>query len=141
MRMVSRWVYILRIERSQSSDEEFMLLANRTVAEHIGKVPKGKKPKRLFIVCTMFPISRNGGFNSFILRFGHKIKTSGTKVDIAKSINSLLDKIKGRPEDLVGNTCYPNHVENRIFYQKCGHYGLAFDYYTHFTSPIRRYPI
>jgi len=135
-------VYFKESKEANHLIEEFMLLANRTVAEHIGKVPKGKKAKTfVYRVHDVPDIEKLEDFNSFILRFGHKIKTSGTKVDIAKSINSLLDKIKGRPEeDLVGTLAIRTMSKAVYSTKNVGHYGLAFDYYTHFTSPIRRYP-
>ena len=135
-------IYFKESKEANHLIEEFMLLANRTVAEHIGKVPKGKKAKTfVYRVHDVPDIEKLEDFNSFILRFGHKIKTSGTKVDIAKSINSLLDKIKGRPEeDLVGTLAIRTMSKAVYSTKNVGHYGLAFDYYTHFTSPIRRYP-
>lgn len=135
-------VYFKESKEANHLIEEFMLLANRTVAEHIGKVPKGKKAKTfVYRVHDVPDVEKLEDFNTFVLRFGHKIKTSGTNVDIAKSINSLLEKVKGRPEEDLVETLAIRTMSKAIYSTKnVGHYGLAFDYYTHFTSPIRRYP-
>lgn len=135
-------VYFKESKEANHLIEEFMLLANRTVAEHIGKVPKGKKAKTfVYRVHDVPDVEKLEDFNAFVLRFGHKIKTSGTNVDIAKSINSLLEKVKGRPEEDLVETLAIRTMSKAIYSTKnVGHYGLAFDYYTHFTSPIRRYP-
>ena len=122
--------------------EEFMLLANRTVAEAVGKVPKGKTAKTfVYRIHDVPDPEKLDTLNTFILRFGHKIKTGGTKVEVAKSINSLLDKVQGRPEENLVETIAIRSMSKAVYSTKnVGHYGLAFDYYTHFTSPIRRYP-
>ena len=135
-------VYFKESKEANHLIEEFMLLANRTVAEHVGKVPKGKKAKTfVYRVHDVPDVEKLEDFNTFVLRFGHKIKTSGTNVDIAKSINSLLEKVKGRPEEDLVETLAIRTMSKAIYSTKnVGHYGLAFDYYTHFTSPIRRYP-
>lgn len=122
--------------------EELMLLANKTVAEVIGKVPKDKKAKAfVYRVHDVPDPEKLDTFNVFILRFGHKMKTSGTKTEVAKSLNSVLDKVQGRPEENLVETIAIRTMSKAIYSTKnVGHYGLAFDYYTHFTSPIRRYP-
>ncbi len=122
--------------------EELMLLANKTVAEVIGKVPKDKKAKAfVYRVHDVPDPEKLDTFNAFILRFGHKMKTSGTKTEVAKSLNSVLDKVQGRPEENLVETIAIRTMSKAIYSTKnVGHYGLAFDYYTHFTSPIRRYP-
>lgn len=135
-------VYFKEAKDSNKLIEEFMLLANRTVAETIGRVPKGKHAKTfVYRVHDVPDPEKLDDLNTFILRFGHKIKTSGTKVEIAKSINSLLDRVKGLPEENLIETIAVRSMTKAIYSTKnVGHYGLAFDYYTHFTSPIRRYP-
>ncbi|MDD2243379.1 MAG: ribonuclease R [Dysgonamonadaceae bacterium] len=135
-------VYFKLNKESNKLIEEFMLLANRTVAEEIGKVPKGKHAKSfVYRVHDVPDPEKLDTLNSFILRFGHKIKTTGTKVEVAKSINSLLDKVQSRPEENLIETIAIRTMSKAIYSTKnLGHYGLAFDYYTHFTSPIRRYP-
>ncbi len=135
-------VYFKESKEANHLIEEFMLLANRTVAETIGKVPKGKVAKAfVYRVHDVPDPEKLDTFNTFILRFGHKIKASGTKVEVAKSINSLLDKVQGRPEENLVETIAIRTMSKAVYSTKnVGHYGLAFDYYTHFTSPIRRYP-
>ena len=135
-------VYFKESKEANHLIEEFMLLTNRTVAELIGRVPKGKKARPfVYRVHDVPDPEKLDTFNTFILRFGHKIKATGSKVDVAKSINSLLDKIQGRPEENLIETIAIRTMSKAAYTSKnVGHYGLAFDYYTHFTSPIRRYP-
>lgn len=135
-------VYFKESKEANHLIEEFMLLTNRTVAELIGRVPKGKKARPfVYRVHDVPDPEKLDTFNTFILRFGHKIKATGSKVDVAKSINSLLDKIQGRPEENLIETIAIRTMSKAAYTTKnVGHYGLAFDYYTHFTSPIRRYP-
>ncbi len=135
-------VYFKESKESNHLIEEFMLLANKHVAEFIGRVPKGKKPKTfVYRIHDVPDPEKLDTFNTFILRFGHKIKSDGSKVEVAKSINSLLDKVQGRPEENLIETIAIRTMSKAIYSTKnVGHYGLAFDYYTHFTSPIRRYP-
>ncbi len=135
-------VYFKESKESNHLIEEFMLLANRATAEAIGKVAKGKTAKAfVYRVHDVPDPEKLDTLNTFILRFGHKIKTTGIKSDVAKSINSLLDKVQGRPEENLVETIAIRSMSKAIYSTKnVGHYGLAFDYYTHFTSPIRRYP-
>ncbi|MBF6597700.1 MAG: ribonuclease R [Fermentimonas sp.] len=135
-------VYFVEGKESNHLIEEFMLLANRTVAEVIGKVPKGKKAKSfVYRIHDVPDPEKLDNFNQFILRFGHKMKTSGSKADVAKSLNSILDKVQGRPEENLIETIAIRTMSKAIYStNNVGHYGLAFEYYTHFTSPIRRYP-
>lgn len=135
-------VYFKESKEANHLIEEFMLLANRTVAEMIGRVPKGKKARPfVYRVHDVPDPEKLDTFNTFILRFGHKIKATGSKVDVAKSINSLLDKIQGRPEENLIETIAIRTMSKAAYSTKnVGHYGLAFEHYTHFTSPIRRYP-
>ncbi|MDO5665866.1 MAG: ribonuclease R [Bacteroidia bacterium] len=135
-------VYFKESKEANHLIEEFMLLANRTVAEFIGRVAKGKSAKTFVYRIHDIPDPEKlDTLNTFILRFGHKIKTEGSKVDVAKSINSLLDKVQGRPEENLVETIAIRTMSKAVYSTKnVGHYGLAFEYYTHFTSPIRRYP-
>ena len=135
-------VYFVEGKESNHLIEEFMLLANRTVAQVIGKVPKGKKAKSfVYRIHDVPDPEKLDNFNQFILRFGHKMKTSGSKADVAKSLNSILDKVQGRPEENLIETIAIRTMSKAIYStNNVGHYGLAFEYYTHFTSPIRRYP-
>ena len=122
--------------------EEFMLLANKTVAEYVGKVPKNKKPKVLpYRIHDLPDPDKLDNLNQFIARFGYKIRTGGSKAEVSKSINHLLGEIEGKKEQNLIETVSLRAVQKaRYSIYNIGHYGLAFDYYTHFTSPIRRYP-
>lgn len=122
--------------------EEFMLLANRTVAEKIGKVPKGKKAKVLpYRIHDLPDPEKLDNLSQFIARFGYKLRTSGTKTEISKSINHLLDDVQGKKEqNLIETVSIRAMQKARYSTHNVGHYGLSFDYYTHFTSPIRRFP-
>ena len=122
--------------------EEFMLLANRKVAESIGKVPPGKKAKTFVYRIHDKPMEEKlDNFAEIVRSFGRKIKTSGKAADINKSLNRLLHDIKGAPEENMLSTLAIRSMAKAIYSTvNIGHYGLAFDYYTHFTSPIRRYP-
>ena len=135
-------VYFKESKEANHLIEEFMLLANRTVAEAIGKVPKGKKARTfVYRIHDVPDPEKLDTLNTFILRFGHKIKQDGSKVEVAKSINALLDKVQGRPEENLVETIAIRTMSKAVYSTKnVGHYGLAFEYYTHFTSPIRRYP-
>ncbi|KUK78683.1 MAG: Ribonuclease R [Proteiniphilum acetatigenes] len=135
-------VYFKESKEANHLIEEFMLLANKTVAESIGRVPKGKKASTFVYRIHDIPDPEKlETLNNFILRFGHKIKPEGSKIEVAKSINALLDKVQGRPEENLVETIAIRTMSKAIYSTKnVGHYGLAFDYYTHFTSPIRRYP-
>ncbi|WP_321478762.1 ribonuclease R [uncultured Bacteroides sp.] len=135
-------VYFKESKDANKLVEEFMLLANKTVAEKIGKVPKGKKAKVLPYRIHDLPDSEKlENLSQFIARFGYKIRTTGTKSDVSKSINHLLDDIQGKKEENLIETVSIRAMQKaRYSTHNIGHYGLAFDYYTHFTSPIRRYP-
>ncbi len=122
--------------------EEFMLLANRTVAEMIGCMPKNKKAKVFpYRIHDLPDPEKLDNLSQFIARFGYKLRTTGTKTDISKSINRLLDDVHGKKEgNLIETVSIRAMQKARYSVHNIGHYGLAFDYYTHFTSPIRRYP-
>ena len=122
--------------------EEFMLLANRTVAEFVGRPPKGKTKKTFVYRIHELPDpEKMQNFSSFIRRFGYNLKTEGTKSDVSKGINNLLDNVQGKPEEnLIETVAIRAMQKARYSTDNIGHYGLAFDYYAHFTSPIRRYP-
>ena len=133
-------VYFKESKDANKLVEEFMLLANRTVAEKIG--PKGKKAKVLpYRIHDLPDPEKLDNLSQFIARFGYKLRTSGTKTDISKSINHLLDDIQGKKEENLIETVSIRAMQKaRYSTHNIGHYGLAFDYYTHFTSPIRRFP-
>lgn len=135
-------VYFKVSKEANKLIEEFMLLANRTVAEHIGKVPKNKKPKVFpYRIHDLPDPDKLDNLSQFIARFGYKIRTGGSKTDVSKSINRLLSDIEGKKEqNLIETVSLRAMQKARYSIYNIGHYGLAFDYYTHFTSPIRRYP-
>ena len=122
--------------------EEFMLLANRTVAESVGKQPKNKKPKTLpYRVHDLPDQDKLINLSEFIVKFGYKLKPTGSKEEGAKGLNKLLTDIQGKKEqNLIETVSLRAMMKARYSTHNIGHYGLAFDYYTHFTSPIRRYP-
>ena len=139
--------------------EEFMLLANRTVAEFIGKV-KDTRKKKADAGSDPQPSNLGGSKKTFVYRihdqpdpqkleglrtalapFGYKVKTSGTKGAISKNLNKLMEEAQGeREQKLVETLTLRAMMKAKYSTHNIGHYGLAFDYYTHFTSPIRRYP-
>ncbi len=134
--------YIKESKEANKLIEEFMLLANTTVAEFIGKTPKGKSPKTfVYRVHEQPDPEKLSTLASFVSRFGYKLRTSGSKVDISKNINSLLDEVQGKVEENLIETLAIRSMQKAYYTtDNIGHYGLAMDYYTHFTSPIRRYP-
>ena len=135
-------VYFKESKEANKLIEEFMLLANRTVAETIGKVPKNKKAKVFpYRIHDLPDPDKLENLNWFINRFGYKIRTSGSKSEVSKSINRLLDDIKDKKEqNLIETVSLRAMQKARYSTVNIGHYGLAFDFYTHFTSPIRRFP-
>jgi len=122
--------------------EEFMLLANRTVAESIGRVKKGTKAKTLpYRIHDQPDPTKLEALREFVTKFGYKMKTSGTKGAISRSLNSLMEGCQGKKEQkLIETVALRAMMKAKYSTHNIGHYGLAFDYYTHFTSPIRRYP-
>lgn len=122
--------------------EEFMLLANRTVAEKVGKVGSGKKAKVLpYRIHDLPDTDKLETLAKFITKFGYKIRTSGSMVTVSKSLNNLLADVQGKSEENLIETVTIRAMQKaRYSTHNIGHYGLAFEYYTHFTSPIRRYP-
>ncbi len=135
-------VYFKESKEANKLIEEFMLLANRTVAEHIGKVPKNRKPKVFpYRIHDLPDPDKLDNLNQFIARFGYKIRTGGNKADVSKSINRMLNEVRGKKEqNLVETISIRTMQKARYSIYNIGHYGLGFEYYTHFTSPIRRYP-
>ena len=122
--------------------EEFMLLANRTVAESVGRVKKGVKAKTLpYRIHDQPDPTKLETLREFVVKFGYKMKTSGTKGAISKSLNTLMDSCQGKKEQkLIETVALRAMMKAKYSTHNIGHYGLAFEYYTHFTSPIRRYP-
>lgn len=122
--------------------EEFMLLANRTVATHIGKPGRGLKAKTfVYRVHDVPDPDKLQNFSQFIKKFGYTLKTTGKQTVISSSINQLLDKVEGRKEqNLIETLAIRSMAKATYTTENIGHYGLGFEHYTHFTSPIRRYP-
>lgn len=135
-------VYFKYAKDSNKLIEEFMLLANKTVAEFVGNVPKNKTAKTFIYRIHDTPnAEKMENLSEFIRRFGYKIKVDGSKTAVSKSINHLLDEVNGKPEENLISTIAIRAMAKAVYSTaNVGHYGLAFDYYTHFTSPIRRYP-
>ena len=117
--------------------EEFMLLANRTVAEGIGKVKKGTKAKTLpYRIHDQPDQTKLETLREFVVKFGYKLKTAGTKGAISKSLNALMDDCNGqREQKLIETVALRAMMKAKYSTHNIGHYGLAFDYYSHFTSP------
>jgi len=121
--------------------EEFMLLANKKVAEFIGKVKPGQRAKTfVYRIHDRPDPEKLEKFSNFITRFGYSINTSSHK-QITSSINHLLDEVQGKKEQNLIETLAVRSMAKAVYSTKnIGHYGLSFQHYTHFTSPIRRYP-
>jgi ribonuclease R len=120
--------------------EEFMLLANRAVATYIFKMKKGED-KNTFVYRTHdFPNPQKvEDFALFAKQFGHKLNVEESAV--SKSLNKLMDEIEGKPEQNVLQSLAVRAMAKAKYTTDAkGHFGLAFEHYTHFTSPIRRYP-
>ncbi|HKL37245.1 MAG TPA: ribonuclease R [Bacteroidales bacterium] len=121
--------------------EEFMLLANRKVAEFIGNVPKNKTPKTFVYRIHDKPDSEKlETFADFVEKFGYTLNMKNNRA-MTSSINKLLEEVEGKKEQNVVETLAIRSMAKAEYSTRnIGHYGLAFDYYSHFTSPIRRYP-
>ena len=139
-------VYFKEAKESNMLIEEFMLLANKTVATHIGKPKnaKGAKSKPKTFVYRVHDVpnpDKLENFSTFIKRFGYKLKTTGKNEAVSSAINNLLDQVVGkREQNLIETLAIRSMAKATYTTENIGHYGLAFEYYTHFTSPIRRYP-
>ena len=122
--------------------EEFMLLANRYVAEKIGKVAKNVKAKPfVYRIHDVPDPEKLEKLSAFVVKFGYKLKTEGSKDDVNKSLNKLLTTVKNTKEqEVIEDVALRSMMKAHYSTHNIGHYGLMFRYYTHFTSPIRRYP-
>lgn len=122
--------------------EEFMLLANRTVAKSVGKVKKGQVAKTLpYRIHDNPDPTKLENLKDFVVKFGYSMKSTGTMGQQARALNSLMESCEGRPEQkLIQTVALRAMMKAKYSIHNIGHFGLAFDYYTHFTSPIRRYP-
>ena len=139
-------VYIKEQKEANWLIEEFMLLANRNVAECIGKTAheKGKKPQKaktfVYRVHDEPNPEKLNTFVEFVTKLGFKMKV-GSRKALADSYNRLFDQIAGRGEEyMIDNIAIRTMSKAYYSTENIGHYGLAFPFYTHFTSPIRRYP-
>jgi len=134
-------VHFKEHKESNQLIEEFMLLANKRVAEFIGK-KKGKEKPKTFVYRIHDKPNQDklNSFANFITKFGYKIKTQSSKT-ISSSINNLLTQVKGTKEQNIIETLAVRSMAKAVYSTtNIGHYGLNFNFYTHFTSPIRRYP-
>jgi ribonuclease R len=144
-------VYTKENKDSNKLIEEFMLLANRKVAEFIGrkgnkpgkndkKTPPQKAPVFVYRIHDSPNPEKLRMFSQFAGKFGYTINTKSDK-DIAHSLNKLMNDVRGKKEQNVLEQLAVRTMAKAVYTtENIGHYGLAFDYYTHFTSPIRRYP-
>lgn len=135
-------VYFKESKDANKLIEEFMLLANKTVAQAIG-MPQGKKKPKAFVyrVHDMPDPGKLSDLSTLSRTFGYKVKSSGSPREVNKSINRMLADVKGKGEENFLSTLAIRSMAKAIYTTtNIGHYGLGFDYYTHFTSPIRRYP-
>lgn len=134
-------VFFKESKDSNQLIEEFMLLANKNVAEFIGKVKGNKQPKTfVYRIHDKPDPEKLDNFNHFINKFGYGIMTT-TPRTISQSLNSLMHNIKGKNEQNVIETLAIRSMAKAEYSTRnIGHYGLGFEFYTHFTSPIRRYP-
>lgn len=130
-------VYFKESKEANHLIEEFMLLANKAVAEYVGK--KLKKDFVYRIHDKPNP-EKLMAFSGLIGRFGYSVDT-GDNLSLSRSMNKLIGEINGKPEQNIIENLAIRAMSKAVYSTKnVGHYGLAFDYYSHFTSPIRRYP-
>lgn len=134
-------VYFKEAKEANWLIEEFMLLANKLVAEKIGRVKKGQRPKTfVYRIHDRPDPEKLQGFANFIRQFGYSIKTASHKA-IAESMNLLINQVNGKNEQyVIESLAIRTMAKAKYSTNNIGHYGLSFDFYTHFTSPIRRYP-
>ena len=119
--------------------EEFMLLVNKVVAKYIG-FPKKDAKSFVYRVHDLPDTDRISTLNNIVKKFGHSINTENSN-KLSESLNDLLKKVKGKKEQQMVETLTIRSMAKAVYStNNIGHYGLAFDYYSHFTSPIRRYP-
>ena len=135
-------VYFKESKDANKLIEEFMLLANLTVAESVGKTPAGKKAKTFVYRVHDNPDPEKIGNLALIAsRFGYKLATDGSSREVNRSVNRLLRDVKGKGEENMLSILAIRSMSKAVYTtDNVGHYGLAMPYYTHFTSPIRRYP-
>jgi ribonuclease R len=134
-------VYFKEAKDSNKLIEEFMLLANKRVAEFVGKTGENKTSKTfVYRIHDKPDPDKLSNFNTFIQRFGYGIQLTTSRA-ISSSLNNLLNNVKGKKEqNLVETLAIRTMAKAAYSTRNIGHYGLSFEYYSHFTSPIRRYP-
>lgn len=134
-------VYFKEAKDSNKLIEEFMLLANKRVAEFVGKSGENKTPKTfVYRIHDKPDPDKLSTFNTFIQRFGYGIQLTTSRA-ISSSLNNLLNNVRGKKEqNLVETLAIRTMAKAAYSTRNIGHYGLSFEYYSHFTSPIRRYP-
>ncbi len=135
-------VYFKEAKDANKLIEEFMLLANKTVATAIG-CPGGKKKPKPFVyrVHDMPDPGKLADLASLSSTFGYKIRSTGSSREVNRSLNKMLQDVKGKGEENFLSTLAIRSMAKAVYTtDNIGHYGLGFEYYTHFTSPIRRYP-
>ncbi len=135
-------VYFKESKDANKLIEEFMLLANQTVAAHIGDVPKGRKAKSfVYRVHDNPDPEKLQNLAGIAARFGYKVNPDGTSREVNNSLNRLLKDVKGQGEENMLSILTIRSMAKALYTtDNRGHYGLAMPFYTHFTSPIRRYP-
>ncbi|MDX1545513.1 MAG: ribonuclease R, partial [Rhodothermales bacterium] len=132
---------IVRKERQEANRliEEFMLLANRTVAEHIGKQRKAKP--FVYRIHDEPDADRIRQLAEYVKPFGYQLRLGEGGIVDSADLNRFLDHVKGSPEEYVIENAALRAMAKAVYAtENIGHYGLGFRHYTHFTSPIRRYP-
>lgn len=135
-------VYFKEAKEANKLIEEFMLLANREVAEFVGRGKDGNNSGRTMVyrVHDDPDPTKLLDLSNFVKQFGYSISTRGRKA-ISSSLNKMLSAVKGQGEaNMIETLTVRSMAKAEYTTQNIGHYGLAFQYYTHFTSPIRRYP-
>lgn len=135
-------VYFKETKEANWLVEEFMLLANKRVATFVGEKKDKSHPPKTFVyrIHDEPDLEKLNSFQKFIGKFGYSINMNNEEL-IAQSLNEVLAKVKGRAEqDAVSMLAVKSMAKAIYSTNNIGHYGLAFPYYTHFTSPIRRYP-
>jgi ribonuclease R len=135
-------VYFKESKDSNKLIEEFMLLANRKVAEFVGRKADGTPTHKTFVYRVHDEPNplKIAEFNNFIKQFGYRLHMNNRET-VTSSLNQVLEDVQGtQEENMVEQLAIRTMAKAEYTTENIGHYGLAFDYYTHFTSPIRRYP-
>ena len=135
-------VYFSESNESHQLIEEFMLLANRTVAERIGRRAPGNSPKTfVYRIHDQPDPEKLAMLSKFVSKLGYKMRSGSGRTTSATAMNNLLKEVHGTKEqNVIEQISVRTMQKARYSTENIGHYGLAFRYYTHFTSPIRRYP-